>query len=399
MKPVIYKQLEKYKDKNGKIVGYLLKDSQGNQMQIKQQDLKKQIKAGAIKVFNLTLTKDDRLVDGAAEKPKQEEISNKRPDHLKASRYVCGEIRLNNDELLGYIVFNKRANYDIMSKDLELSQNDDVLHIMEPSELTRSIRFGFDYVNAYIDQNGKLEINYKDLQKSYEVSKGMSKELKTLIPNRKDAGMLLWESQLVNDDLDTLIKINGNKQQDFVKACVAIQKLVGQNIEYVMAASAKMLNSFARRYSFKTFQDDKNLIQKMICTPKYIRKNANIIQDWFNSYEAVKQNFYNNEKGQNSKVSEIEDRLIEKIVSGFKLNLPAGLMRLSLKVDDDNGYVYALVTNEEQVKNAIVYMVKNLGIFEMTADYLKHASQIDEIEMAFYNWFNLRIDTETLQEK
>lgn len=399
MKPVIYKQLEKYKDKNGKIVGYLLKDSQGNQMQIKQQDLKKQIKAGAIKVFNLTLTKDDRLVDGAAEKPKQEEISNKRPDHLKASRYVCGEIRLNNDELLGYIVFNKRANYDIMSKDLELSQNDDVLHIMEPSELTRSIRFGFDYVNAYIDQNGKLEINYKDLQKSYEVSKGMSKELKTLIPNRKDAGMLLWESQLVNDDLDTLIKINGNKQQNFVKACVAIQELVGQNIEYVMAASAKMLNSFARRYSFKTFQDNKNMIQKMICTPKYIRKNANIIQDWFNSYEAVKQNFYNNEKGQNSKVSEIEDRLIEKIVSGFKLNLPAGLMRLSLKVDDDNGYVYALVTNEEQVKNAIVYMVKNLGIFEMTADYLKHASQINEIEMAFYNWFNLRIDTETLQEK
>lgn len=399
MKPVIYKQLEKYKNKNGKIVGYLLKDSQGNQMQIKQQDLKKQIKAGAIKVFNLTLTKDDRLVDGAAEKPKQEEISNKRPDHLKASRYVCGEIRLNNDELLGYIVFNKRANYDIMSKDLELSQNDDVLHIMEPSELTRSIRFGFDYVNAYIDQNGKLEINYKDLQKSYEVSKGMSKELKTLIPNRKDAGMLLWESQLVNDDLDNLIKINGNKQQDFVKACVAIQELVGQNIEYVMAASAKMLNSFARRYSFKTFQDNKNMIQKMICTPKYIRKNANIIQDWFNSYEAVKQNFYNNEKGQNSKVSEIEDRLIEKIVSGFKLNLPAGLMRLSLKVDDDNGYVYALVTNEEQVKNAIVYMVKNLGIFEMTADYLKHASQINEIEMAFYNWFNLRIDTETLQEK
>lgn len=398
MKPVIYKQLEKYKDKNGKIVGYLLKDSQGNQIQIKQQDLKKQIKAGAIKVVNLTLTKDDRLVDGATEKPRQEKISNKRPDHLKASRYVCGEIRLNNDELLGYIVFNKKADYDIMSKDLELSQNDDVLHIMEPSELTRSIRFGFDYVNAYIDQNGKLEINYKDLQKSYEVSKGMSKELKTLIPNRKDAGILLWESQLVNDSLDSFIKANKNKCQDFAKACVAIQELVGQNIEYIMAASAKMLNSFARRYSFKTFQDDKNLIQKMICTPKYIRKNANIIQDWFNSYEAVKQNFYSDSRGQNSKISEIEDRLIKKIVGCFKLELPEGLMRLSLKVDDDS-YVYALVTNEEQVKNAIVYMVKHLGIFDTTADYLKHAGQIDEIEMAFYNWFNLKIESETLQEK
>ena len=190
MKPVIYKQLEKYKDKNGKIVGYLLKDSQGNQMQIKQQDLKKQIKTGAIKVINLTLTKDDRLVDGATEKPKQEEISNKRPDHLKASRYVCGEIRLDKEGLLGYIVYNKKAEYDLMQNDLELSQNDDVLHIMEPSELVKSIRFGFQYVNAYIDLNGKLGINYKDLQKSYEISKGMSKELKTLIPNKNDAGML-----------------------------------------------------------------------------------------------------------------------------------------------------------------------------------------------------------------
>ena len=111
----------------------------------------------------------------------------------------------------------------------------------------------------------------------------------------------------------------------------------------------------------------------MICTPKYIRKNANVIQDWFNSYEAVKQNFYSNEKGQNSKISEIEDRLIKKIVGCFKLELPEGLMRLSLKVDDDS-YVYALVTNEEQVKNAIVYMVKHLGIFEITAEYIRNAS-------------------------
>lgn len=398
MKPVIYRQLEKYKDKNGKIVGYLLKDSQGNQMQIKQQDLKKQIKTGAIKVINLTLTKDDRLVDGATEKPKQEEISNKRPDHLKASRYVCGEIRLDKEGLLGYIVYNKKAEYDLMQNDLELSQNDDVLHIMEPSELVKSIRFGFQYVNAYIDLNGKLGINYKDLQKSYEITKGMSKELKTMIPNKNDAGMLLWESQLVNDNLDTLIKINGNRQQDFVKACIAIQELVGQNIEYIMAASAKMLNSFARRYSFKEYQKDTKYIQRMICTPKYIRKNANIIQDWFNSYEAVKQNFYSDSRGQNSKISEIEDRLIKKIVGCFKLELPEWLMRLSLKVDDDS-YVYALVTNEEQVKNAIVYMVKHLGIFEMTAEYIRNASQIDEIEMAFYNWFNLKIESETLQEK
>ena len=65
MNTIICKQLEKYKDKNGKIIGYRLVDQAGVQTQMKSEDLKNQIKAGTLKVVNLTLTKDGRLVDGA----------------------------------------------------------------------------------------------------------------------------------------------------------------------------------------------------------------------------------------------------------------------------------------------------------------------------------------------
>lgn len=68
MNTIICKQLEKYKDKNGRIIGYRLVDQAGVQTQIKSEDLKNQIKTGTLKVVNLTLTKDGRLIDGADEK-------------------------------------------------------------------------------------------------------------------------------------------------------------------------------------------------------------------------------------------------------------------------------------------------------------------------------------------
>lgn len=71
---IICKQLEKYKDKSGKIVGYRLVDQAGVQTQMKSEDLKAGIKAGNLKVVNLTLTKDGRLVDGA--EPKAKAIRN-----------------------------------------------------------------------------------------------------------------------------------------------------------------------------------------------------------------------------------------------------------------------------------------------------------------------------------
>lgn len=63
MNTIICKQLAKYKDKNGKIIGYRLVDSQGNQKDIRQNDLKNAISNGTVKVTNLSLTKNGRLIE------------------------------------------------------------------------------------------------------------------------------------------------------------------------------------------------------------------------------------------------------------------------------------------------------------------------------------------------
>lgn len=76
MNTIICKQLEKYKDKNGKIIGYRLVDAQGNQTQVKSDDLKNQIRTGNLKVVNLTLTQDGRLVDGAEPQIQKDPVSH-----------------------------------------------------------------------------------------------------------------------------------------------------------------------------------------------------------------------------------------------------------------------------------------------------------------------------------
>lgn len=77
MNTIICKQLKKYKDLKGKIVGYYLGDRYGNTQYMLPGDLKEAIKAGKIKVVNLTLTKDGRLVDGAEPKePKEKTLGD-----------------------------------------------------------------------------------------------------------------------------------------------------------------------------------------------------------------------------------------------------------------------------------------------------------------------------------
>lgn len=57
--------VEKYRDRNGNIVGYLLMNLACNELkrQVRADELKKLIKHGKIEVINLTLTSDNRLVD------------------------------------------------------------------------------------------------------------------------------------------------------------------------------------------------------------------------------------------------------------------------------------------------------------------------------------------------
>ena len=55
---------QKFKDKQGRILGYELIDLESGQYDLVQaNELKQAIKAGLIRVTNLTLTSDNRLVD------------------------------------------------------------------------------------------------------------------------------------------------------------------------------------------------------------------------------------------------------------------------------------------------------------------------------------------------
>ena len=56
--------IEKYRDKNGNIIGYLLMDINTYQTtQISSKELKNLIKRGKVKIENLTLTSDGRLIE------------------------------------------------------------------------------------------------------------------------------------------------------------------------------------------------------------------------------------------------------------------------------------------------------------------------------------------------
>ena len=65
MNTITCKYVEKYRDRSGNISGYLLIDIYGNQLAIKKRELKKKIRSRELKVVNLTLTKDGRLIDKA----------------------------------------------------------------------------------------------------------------------------------------------------------------------------------------------------------------------------------------------------------------------------------------------------------------------------------------------
>lgn len=53
----------KFRDKNGKIIGYKIQSDKGEVREVKAEELKKAIMSKKIEVLNLTLTSDGRLVD------------------------------------------------------------------------------------------------------------------------------------------------------------------------------------------------------------------------------------------------------------------------------------------------------------------------------------------------
>lgn len=92
----------KFRDKSGKIVGYRLFDQESMQMQdIEAYVLKSQIASGNIKVANLQLTSDGRLVDcniyGKPDTEQKIKLERYRNGRLRATEFV--DANLSESEL------------------------------------------------------------------------------------------------------------------------------------------------------------------------------------------------------------------------------------------------------------------------------------------------------------
>lgn len=88
---ITVKMIEKFRNDSGKIIGYRLQDVNGQTQDMQASDLKNAIKNGIIKVSNLTLTSDNRLVDTAEVTLTNVNLSDK--EFVECTRNVLAELK------------------------------------------------------------------------------------------------------------------------------------------------------------------------------------------------------------------------------------------------------------------------------------------------------------------
>lgn len=259
MNTIICKQLEKYKDKSGKIIGYRLVDTQGNQTQMKAEDLKNQIRTGAIQVVNLTLTKDGRLVDGA--EPKESKVDPKKQRELEmqerhkkllqeqlekqevlnsldedtekneensseAHLYVVGEVWGKNNKTLGFMVVDTKSEN---REEAYYESYQDVKDFLFVGKMKL-------YKNVYLEDH-RLVVRYKDEEKAMAFQKLLSDMVIGQIPRKsekRDIGYIMLE-----DDWESISCASEDE----------LQEMYGEHIKlYRLYAESKLINAEVEKY-------------------------------------------------------------------------------------------------------------------------------------------------------
>ena len=80
---IIVKCLHKFRNKNNQIIGYTIQDKNGNTVDVKSEYLKQAIRNSQIKVLNLTLTSDNKLIDKAYKPQKVQKVQKVQNNNLK----------------------------------------------------------------------------------------------------------------------------------------------------------------------------------------------------------------------------------------------------------------------------------------------------------------------------
>ena len=87
---IIVKCLHKFRNKNNQIIGYTIQDKNGNTVDVKSEYLKQAIRNSQIKVLNLTLTSDNKLIDKAYKPQKVQKVQNNNLKNIIAKISVLG---------------------------------------------------------------------------------------------------------------------------------------------------------------------------------------------------------------------------------------------------------------------------------------------------------------------
>lgn len=281
MNIITCKQLEKYKDKNGKIIGYRLVDTNGNQTQMKAEDLKAGIRAGNLNVVNLTLTKDGRLVDGAEPKePKApavtqreadqrkkdsevidfvDSIQNKEQDTYLNYNGVLAEVRQRNNKVLGYIVKNGGIEFDTQSEIVEWVEED--------PEALPNVRLG---------ANNKIMVCYTNPNEALEIQKLISKQVIKNIPKQSPVKieeewevLSYYSDECLKSEYGDFIKIGAflykvrNQYNDFEKRPFTVKEIESRMkehesiLDYIMYAKnliKRIVMRLCRSFNNKIFK-------------------------------------------------------------------------------------------------------------------------------------------------
>ena len=237
---IICKCIEKNRDKHGNILSYVLEDTNGVTITIKSKELKNAIVKGAVGVLNLTLTSDNRLVDGAntklqqslkkklteASKKVQKRPSKKQP---AAKKPVEQKKKVSDTPQLNYITLTKDDIKEIERNAMLISKE-----ILNPRDLEVSTREKFGLIVEICGIDPEIADNFiTDLEKLGKINTHL-KTMTVIINNKL---LAVYE---INDDEDshtlsiypstknTILRLPANSTglfRDFCKDGYAIEAL------------------------------------------------------------------------------------------------------------------------------------------------------------------------------
>ncbi len=265
---IICKCIEKNRDKHGNILSYVLEDTNGVTITIKSKELKNAIVKGAVGVLNLTLTSDNRLVDGANTKLQQslkkklnESLGKVKKGPAKrqsaTKKPVEQKKQVSDTSQINYITLTKDDIKQIERNAMQISKA-----ILQPRYSEASTREKFGLIVEICGIDPEIANNYiNDLEKLGKINSHI--RTMDVIINKKIIGVY----EISDDDTHTLsiypstkntiVRLPANSTglfRDFCKEGYAIEALrVECDFSRVYSAQSMFRDAHAKFIALRSY--------------------------------------------------------------------------------------------------------------------------------------------------